>query len=270
MIQILMIPFIALTLLTCPRLVLADPLDDEIEGIVKDFQIHMNRLDPGKTYHVVVRFFIDSTTKKTNRLTEEIERTLIETVIDRLGDRQNIVVLERNRLKDLDREMTFDTDGEMTWDKKMFQKIGAGFLITGSVTGYSDHVRIRAKMIDILTGAIVTGARAKVRLDELDPVLAADYKSEEDKKKVSAPSVKPKEETQAEPNWPPSYDDSSGNQNNLFSDEYEPYQQQQPQTMGWHCCDYYYNMPQCTMNAPGPLGSPCFCLGIPGQGYVCP
>ncbi|NCC25977.1 MAG: hypothetical protein EOM25_12420, partial [Deltaproteobacteria bacterium] len=128
MLRILLVPFLVLTMWVGPIAALADPLDDEIEGIVKDFQIHMNRLDPATKYHVVVRFFIDSTSKKANRLTDEIERTLVETIIDRLGDRQNIIVLERNRLKDLDREMTFDTDGEMTWDKQMFPKPGEGFL----------------------------------------------------------------------------------------------------------------------------------------------
>ncbi|NCC24877.1 MAG: hypothetical protein EOM25_06725 [Deltaproteobacteria bacterium] len=161
--------------LSAPFSVQADALDDEINAMVKDFQIHLSRLDPQKKYHVVVRFFVDADTGNPNRLTDEIERTLIGALIDRLGDRQNLVVLERRRLQDLDRELTFDTDGRMTWDKKMFEKFGAGFLITGTVSGYSDHARIRARMVDILTGAIVASAQSKIRFDEMDPLLSTHY-----------------------------------------------------------------------------------------------
>lgn len=246
--------FLFCLFLLFPTWATADPLDDEILEIVKDFQIHMGRLDPNTQYTVVVRFFIDSTTKKPNRLTEEIERTLIETIIDRLGDRRNLMVLERNRLQDLEREMTFDTDGQMTWDKRMFQKLGAGFLITGSVTGYSDSVRIRAKMVDIATGAIISSSRANVRLEDLDPVLKCDYAKKEEKPKVSAPSLEQENEHQ------PSRGKGSG-----FDQE----QDSRQQNIGRHCCDVY-GVPRCQLGAPGFLGAPCFCFGIPGQGYICP
>lgn len=59
--------------------------------------------------------------------------------------------------------------------KKLGKKLGAGFLITGSISKLGKHIKIRAKMIDIVTGEILASSSVRVRLDEIEKSLLDDY-----------------------------------------------------------------------------------------------
>ncbi|GEM_PF-5257177 len=253
---------VLLLLALCAGRAGADELRRNLEDVVNDFDRQLAQVGAEAKYTVVVHSFIDVESKKGNRLTREVEGTLIDLLIDRLRGRRNIMVLERDRLGDLDKELTFDTKGELTWDKKMFQKLGAGSLITGSVDKRSKYVLIRAKMVDILTGEIQSSSSTRVYLDELDAALLKDYEEKKEPPKKEAPKKEPEPQQQQQPQ-----------QQSQPQQQYPPPQQypggyNQPyQNMGYYCCDAWGN-PRCVLVEPLPIGSPCFCYGQ-GSGYVC-
>lgn len=163
----------------------ADELEEELTEIVQDFERHIGMAYIHTKLYIVTHSFIDSYTRKPMRICREVENTLVDIVIEKFRVNKNIVVLERDRLQALEKEATFDSGGELTWDKKMFKKLGAGFIITGSVNKLSNYLKIRAKMIDIITGEVVASSRAKVLLSEIDSSLLSDYEVETKKRSFS-------------------------------------------------------------------------------------
>ena len=157
----------------------ADILEDELEEIIQDFQRHINVINKKQKYYIVVRSFIDKKTKKANTLTEEVESILIDIMIDRFSEKKNIVILERERIEAIEKEIAFETNAthfqHNAWEQKLGKKIGAGFLITGTISKRSKSLKIRAKMIDLITGEILSSSSGNVRLDEIDKDLIKDY-----------------------------------------------------------------------------------------------
>ncbi len=162
-----------------PSICSADVLEDELEEIIQDFQRHINVINKKKKYYIVVRSFVDKKTKKPNTLTEEVESILIDIMIDRFSEKKNIVILERERIEAIEKEIAFETNAthfqHNAWEQKLGKKIGAGFLITGKISKRSKTLKIRAKMIDLITGEILSSSSGKVRIDELDKDLIIDY-----------------------------------------------------------------------------------------------
>jgi len=171
----------------------ADELEEELTEIVQDFERHVGMAFPNTKLYIVVHSFIDSYSREPKKICREVENTLVDIVIETFRVNRNIVVLERDRIQALEKEATFDSGGEMTWDKKMFKKLGAGFIITGSVNKLSRYLKIRAKMIDIVTGEVVASSNAKVLLSEIDSSLLSDYEVETQKRRFAKPQPPQKE-----------------------------------------------------------------------------
>ena len=248
----------------------ADELENALEDIVKDFERHIGRLDENTKYHIVVRSFIDEHSKKRKKLSIEIENSLIDIIIEKFRFKKNIVVLERERIKTLDDEFAFDTKGELTWDKKMFKKLGAGFIITGSFTKLSKYVKIRATMIDILTGQVIASSNGRVYLDEIDPGLIDDYPSEESGARPSERGPEPVEgqvPRSGAPAAPPAGTYPQYPQSQYPSQPQYPQAPATPQVAAYFCCDGFGNR-RCQLYQPVPVGSPCFCIGQ-GYGVAC-
>ena len=143
--------------------------------------------------------------------------------------------------------MAFETDAthfkEDAWSKKLGKKLGAGFLITGTISKMSKHLKIHARMIDIVKGSILSGSSCKIRFDEIDETLISDYIQ---KKKPSKPTY-----TQKDPDF-----------NNFEKENYPD-----NSDFGNFCCDQF-GIKRCQLFNPVIIGSPCFCAGQ-GWGVTC-
>lgn len=242
-------------IICAPAPCIAGELETGVREIVQDFERHILNAGIDKKYYVVVRSFVDRDTEKPKIICSEIEDALVDVIIEKFSALQNIVVLERKRIEALEKEVHFETDqthfqaGE--WDKKLGKKLGAGFLITGTVAKMSSKIKIRAKMVDIVTGAVLASSSVRVPIDEIDESLLADYESV---KKKKAGSGRPGKDAQ------PYGSDSN-------KDFYNQGGVQPAAAMGVFCCDAFGNR-RCQLVEPMPLGSSCFCIGQ-GWGVVC-
>ncbi len=157
----------------------ADELKEALDEVVEDFTESMDTKDSSKKYYVVVRSFIDKETRKPKIISKEIESNIIEAIQSRFKKQKNVVVLERDRLEAIEKEVNTETDGTHfkmnEWKKKLGVKIGAGFLITGTTSQLTKHLKIRVKMINIVTGVLLTSSSAKISWDNLDSALTHDY-----------------------------------------------------------------------------------------------
>ena len=281
----------------------ADELDNAVGEIVQDFQRHIGQVPEGQKYYVVVRSFSDQDSGKATKVCREVEDSIVEQVLERFAEKRNIIVLERSRIESLEKEVAFEANrthfSTDDWTKKMGKKLGAGFLITGTVSKQSRQVKIRAKMIDITTSQVVASSSSSVRLDDLDPGLFSDYPKEKDAepaakpatqtrgKKISAASEDeeeapaPKKKSAQKPAPEDDYDDPTPSPKKSSEPSYPQQSYPQPQASPWpaqqypqqpvlasFCCDMWGNR-RCQLVSPVAVGDGCFC---PGQGYgiACP
>jgi len=106
----------------------------------------------------------------------------------------------------------------------------------------SKSLKIRAEMVNIVTGQVLASSSGKVRLDEIDEALINDYPIAKTEKK--AKNI----ERESQPGYPNVQNSS------------EP-------GMAQYCCDQFGNR-RCLLFQPVPVGSPCFCVGQ-GWGIAC-
>lgn len=283
----------------------ADELDNAAGEIVQDFQRHIGQVPEGQKYYVVVRSFTDQDSGRSTKVCREVEDSIVEQVLERFVEKRNIIVLERSRIESLEKEVAFEANrthfSSDDWTKKMGKKLGAGFLITGTVSKQSRQVKIRAKMIDISTSQVIASSSSGVRLDDLDPGLFSDYQKEKDAEPASKPAAQtrgskksaaseddedapaPKKKSATKQATEEDYDDPAPSSKKYSEPSYpqQSYPQQQPQASPWptqqypqqpvlamFCCDMWGNR-RCQLVAPVAVGEGCFC---PGQGYgvACP
>ena len=273
--------------------VLADELDSAAGEIIQDFQRHIGAPVEGRKYYVVVRSFVDQDSSKPTKICREVEDALVEQILDRFADRKDIVVLDRTRVEALEKEVAFEADRTRfstdEWTKKMGKKLGAGYLITGTVSKQARHVKIRAKMIDIVTSQVVASASSNVGIEDLDPGVLSDYpRDKEAETPAETPAAKPapkkksgkskpatvEEEEDETPPPAPSRSRKSGASTPQPAPQ--PSQPSYPESSPWpaqqypqqpvaaiFCCDMWGNR-RCQLVAPVAAGTSCFC---PGQGY---
>ncbi|MBF0224797.1 MAG: hypothetical protein HQK76_05005 [Desulfobacterales bacterium] len=250
----------------------ADDLEKNLLEIIQDFERHIGNADINKKYYIVVRSFIDTPSNKRKRISAEIEDSLVDIIIEMFRDKKNIIVLERKRIEALEKEVADEANNihfeEGVLEKKLGKKLGAGFLITGTISKLSKSLRIRAKMIDIITGEIISSSSCNVRLDEIDPAFISDY---DDEKQTSKPKKEePKHSTQKVKTT--SKEVKPVNSYNQDQDPGQWAPNPAPNTpsyqpMGNFCCDIWGNK-RCQLVQPVPVGTSCFCVGQ-GWGYAC-
>ncbi|MBF0227592.1 MAG: hypothetical protein HQK76_19265 [Desulfobacterales bacterium] len=152
----------------------------EVESIVKSFEINILSSQPNKEYPIVIGTFLDADINKTNKFTREMEKIFVDVLVDRFRNNKNIQIYERKDLGRLE-EAVFQETNEIhfiqnQWQEKLGKKASAGFIITGDVSQLTDKFQVRAKLIDIVTGRILSSSTQEIPIFNVDKKLLEGYK----------------------------------------------------------------------------------------------
>jgi TolB-like protein len=181
---------------------------------------------------------------------------------------EGFTVVERRRIEDiLQKEIKKGTD--LWFDEAQVAQfgklLGAEAVITGRYNRWGNNIlRINIRCISVSEGKVLAANRVNVHTDRIEDLLKKPQREEPKKEEQEAVKSKSGAETpkKAAPQPAPSYPQGQSPQPGTY-----PQHQQAPQ-YGSFCCDQF-GVKRCPIIEPLPVGTPCFCPGVWGTGYVC-
>ncbi|MBF0227826.1 MAG: hypothetical protein HQK76_20460 [Desulfobacterales bacterium] len=159
---------------------LTSQLKVNIEPIIKDFEIRiLTDPNPNKEYPIVIGTFVDADTKKTNKFSKEMEIVFLEVILDRFRNKQNIKIFERKDLGRIEEQVAQETNEihfiQNEWQKMLGQKPLAGFIIIGDISLRSNYFKVRAKLVNMVSGDIIASSGTEIPIFNIEPKLIEDY-----------------------------------------------------------------------------------------------
>jgi TolB-like protein len=107
--------------------------------------------------------------------------TLSKYIIDELptyiiGNKKEIVIVERQRLDIIENEIAFQLSGDVS-DKEVIsigEKIGAQLVVTGAISRIGDSLRLNIKIIDVKTARLIGSNSCDIKIDRKVQALLSD------------------------------------------------------------------------------------------------
>ena len=262
---LLIITTLSLSLFVCPDKALAQTYDFDAGMKVLTSGIISKKETVLKNKRMAVFGIVEGRSGEQWVITTYIEDEIVDHLVN-----EGFRVVERRRIEDvIQKEIKKGTD--LYFDEAQVAEfgklLGAEAVVTGSYNRWGENIlRINVRCINVSDGNILAANRVNVHTDRIEDLLKkAETKTdkpapEAPKKPASEPAPAPQSAPQPTPAAPP-----PAPQPTTPFPQPAPY----PQTpqYGNYCCDVF-GVKRCQLWQPGPVGGPCFCVGL-GTGFIC-